>query len=97
MIFEGFVQYILKLLAIYRFYRAGIISLVLKITTKELTMGKNEIPIELIKNDTKRRTTFAKRHLGVQKKAHELLVLCNARVALIYFDENDELYTFSST
>lgn len=59
-------------------------------------MGKKEIPIELIQDPTKRRTTFGKRHLGVQKKADEISKLCNVKILLIYFDEKDEVYTYCS-
>lgn len=64
------------------------------VSFKEPRMGKKEIPIELIQDPTKRRTTFGKRHLGVQKKADEISKLCNVKTLLIYFDEKDEVYSY---
>lgn len=71
-----------------------LVVLIIVVSFKEPRMGKKEIPIELIQDPTKRRTTFGKRHLGVQKKADEISKLCNVKTLLIYFDEKDEVYSY---
>ncbi|KAG5061012.1 hypothetical protein JHK87_002041 [Glycine soja] len=43
-------------------------------------MGRGKIEIKLIENPTNRQVTYSKRRNGIFKKAHELSVLCDAKV-----------------
>nr|BAS04472.1 MADS box protein [Gentiana scabra] len=46
-------------------------------------MGRGKIEIKKIENSTNRQVTYSKRRNGILKKAHELTVLCDAKVSLI--------------
>jgi len=59
-------------------------------------MGHRKIDISRIQNDRHRQVTFAKRKLGVMKKATELSILCNANVAIIVFSANNKMSVYSS-
>ncbi len=57
-------------------------------------MGRKKIEIERIAEDARRAVTFKKRLSGLLKKAYELSTLCGAEMAIITFDERDQLYSF---
>jgi hypothetical protein len=59
-------------------------------------MGHRKIEISRIQNDRHRQVTFAKRKLGVMKKATELAILCQANVAVIVFSANNKMSVFSN-
>lgn len=46
-------------------------------------MGRGKIEIKKIENPTNRQVTYSKRKNGLFKKAHELNVLCDAKVSII--------------
>ncbi|KAL5557607.1 hypothetical protein UlMin_039843 [Ulmus minor] len=60
-------------------------------------MGRGKIPIKLIENQTNRQVTYSKRRNGIFKKAHELTVLCDARVSLIMVSANNKIHEYSSS
>lgn len=60
-------------------------------------MGRGKIEIKRIENATNRQVTFCKRRGGLVKKAHELAVLCDARVALIMFSSSGKLFEYASS
>ncbi|XP_018482046.1 MADS-box protein AGL71-like [Raphanus sativus] len=60
-------------------------------------MVRGKIEIKRIENVTSRQVTFSKRRKGLLKKAHELLVLCDAQVAAIVFSQKGRLYEFASS
>ncbi|KAJ7953074.1 MADS-box transcription factor [Quillaja saponaria] len=51
-------------------------------------MGRGKIEIKPIENSTNRQVTYSKRRNGIFKKAHELTVLCDAKVSLIMFSDS---------
>ncbi|KAJ7944209.1 MADS-box transcription factor [Quillaja saponaria] len=51
-------------------------------------MGRGKIAIKPIENSTNRQVTYSKRRNGIFKKAHELTVLCDAKVSLIMFSNS---------
>ncbi|KAL5706639.1 Floral homeotic protein [Ranunculus cassubicifolius] len=51
-------------------------------------MGRGKIEIKKIENDTNRQVTYSKRRAGIMKKAQELTVLCDAKVALLMISNN---------
>nr|XP_011460326.1 PREDICTED: MADS-box protein AGL24-like [Fragaria vesca subsp. vesca] len=55
----------------------------------------NKIKIEKIESLPARQVTFSKRRKGLFKKAGELSVLCDAKVAVIVFSSTDKLYELS--
>ncbi|ORX88555.1 SRF-like protein [Basidiobolus meristosporus CBS 931.73] len=59
-------------------------------------MGRKKIKIQTISNDRQRNVTFARRRCGLIKKAHELAVLCESKVALLMFDAKDTCHFYSS-
>ena len=59
-------------------------------------MGRKKIKIERISASKNRQVTFNKRKVGLMKKAMELSILCDCRIALIILSEQ-RLYTYSST
>lgn len=59
-------------------------------------MGRGKIEIKRIDNNTSRQVTFCKRRNGLQKKAYELAVLCDAEVALIVFSTRGRLYEYAN-
>ena len=59
-------------------------------------MGRGRVELKRIENKINRQVTFAKRRNGLLKKAYELSVLCEAKVALIIFSNRGKLYEFCS-
>ncbi|KAK9695488.1 hypothetical protein K7432_012938 [Basidiobolus ranarum] len=59
-------------------------------------MGRKKIKIQTIENDRQKNVTFARRRGGLIKKAHELAVLCESKVALLMFDAKDACHVYSS-
>ncbi|PWA78933.1 MADs-box protein, GDEF1 [Artemisia annua] len=59
-------------------------------------MGRGKIEIKKIENNTNRQVTYSKRRNGIFKKAHELTVLCDARVSLIMFSNTGKLHEYIS-
>ncbi|XP_076941484.1 agamous-like MADS-box protein MADS3 [Bidens hawaiensis] len=53
-------------------------------------MGRAKIPMEPITNPRKRKTTFNSRNNGMIKKARELATLCDVKVSMIIFTEDQE-------
>ena len=49
-----------------------------------------------IENKINRHETFSKRRGGLVKKAHEILLLCDAEVALIVFSQKGKIFEYSS-
>ncbi|RID41646.1 hypothetical protein BRARA_J01588 [Brassica rapa] len=54
-------------------------------------MGRGKIEIKRIENVNNRVVTFSKRRNGLVKKAKEITVLCDAKVALIVFASNGKM------
>ncbi|XP_009126431.2 floral homeotic protein PISTILLATA isoform X3 [Brassica rapa] len=54
-------------------------------------MGRGKIEIKRIENANNRVVTFSKRRNGLVKKAKEITVLCDAKVALIVFASNGKM------
>lgn len=48
--------------------------------------------IKRIENKSTRQITFSKRRNGLMKKARELSILCDAKVALLIFSSTGKLY-----
>jgi len=63
---------------------------------RNLQMGRGKIEIKLIENPTNRQVTYSKRRNGIFKKAHELSVLCDAKVSLIMFSKNNKMHEYIS-
>nr|BDI08900.1 floral homeotic protein APETALA 3 [Isatis tinctoria] len=59
-------------------------------------MARGKIQIKRIENQTNRQVTYSKRRNGLFKKAHELTVLCDARVSIIMFSSSNKLHEFIS-
>nr|AOD75001.1 TM6-1 [Tagetes erecta] len=59
-------------------------------------MGRGRIEIKKIENNTNRQVTYSKRRNGIFKKAHELTVLCDAKVSLIMFSNTGKLHHYIS-
>ncbi|KAE9595984.1 putative transcription factor MADS-MIKC family [Lupinus albus] len=62
-----------------------------------LKMAKQKRKIKKIDNVTARQVTFCKRRRGIFKKAQELSVLCDAKVALLVFSATGKLYEYASS
>ncbi len=60
-------------------------------------MGRKKIDIKLIEDKKDRQVTFAKRKIGLLKKAAELAILCGTKVSLLFTDLSDQLHTYSNT
>ncbi|XP_076956400.1 agamous-like MADS-box protein TM6 [Bidens hawaiensis] len=60
-------------------------------------MGRGRIEIKKIENNTNRQVTYSKRRNGLFKKAHELTVLCDAKVSLIMFSNTGKFHEYIST
>ncbi|KAK7319024.1 hypothetical protein RJT34_03733 [Clitoria ternatea] len=58
-------------------------------------MGKKKVEIKRIENKSTRQITFSKRRKGLMKKARELSVLCDAKVALVIFSSTGKLFELS--
>ncbi|KAF7806286.1 transcription factor CAULIFLOWER A-like [Senna tora] len=59
-------------------------------------MGRGRVELKRIENKINRQVTFSKRRSGLQKKAHEISVLCDAEVALIIFSTKGKLSHYST-
>ncbi|OWM80891.1 hypothetical protein CDL15_Pgr006922 [Punica granatum] len=59
-------------------------------------MARGKIEIKKIENTTNRQVTFSKRRNGLFKKAHELSVLCDAKVSIIIISGTEKLYDYVS-
>ncbi|KAG5403461.1 hypothetical protein IGI04_009580 [Brassica rapa subsp. trilocularis] len=59
--------------------------------TERKKMGRGKIEIKRIENANNRVVTFSKRRNGLVKKAKEITVLCDAKVALIVFASNGKM------
>ncbi|KAL8127152.1 floral homeotic protein DEFICIENS-like [Apium graveolens] len=57
-------------------------------------MARGKIPIKKIENATNRQVTYSKRRTGLFKKAHELSVLCDAKVSIIMVSSTRKLHEF---
>lgn len=60
-------------------------------------MGRRKIKIAKLKDDRNIQATFAKRKVGLMKKAHELSVLCGCEIGLIIFNNDNKLTEYSSS
>uniref|UniRef100_A0A5B7BVC5 Putative AP3 n=1 Tax=Davidia involucrata TaxID=16924 RepID=A0A5B7BVC5_DAVIN len=59
-------------------------------------MARGKIQIKRIENSTNRQVTYSKRRNGLFKKAHELTVLCDAKVSIIMFSSTTKLHEYIS-
>ncbi|XP_051121059.1 truncated transcription factor CAULIFLOWER A-like [Andrographis paniculata] len=61
-------------------------------------MGRSgrQVELKVIENKISRQVTFSKRRSGLQKKAREISVLCDAHVAFIAFSTTGKLFHYSS-
>nr|ABQ59274.4 deficiens 1 protein [Eustoma grandiflorum] len=59
-------------------------------------MARGKIQIKKIENQTNRQVTYSKRRNGLFKKAHELTVLCDAKVSIIMLSTTHKLHEFIS-
>eukprot|EP00250_Pteridium_aquilinum_P019507 c24458_g2_i1 orf=20-721(-) len=59
-------------------------------------MVRRKIKIKRIENESARQVTFSKRRGGLMKKAHDLSVLCDAKVGVILFSSKGKLFEFAS-
>lgn len=55
-------------------------------------MGKKKVELKRIEDKNSRQVTFSKRRKGLMKKARELSVLCDAKVAAVVFSGRGKLY-----
>ncbi|EPS70821.1 hypothetical protein M569_03942, partial [Genlisea aurea] len=59
-------------------------------------MARGKIQIKRIENQTNRQVTYSKRRNGLFKKAHELTVLCDAKVSIIMISNTQKLHEYIS-
>ncbi|VFQ69400.1 unnamed protein product [Cuscuta campestris] len=59
-------------------------------------MARGKIQIKRIENQTNRQVTYSKRRNGLFKKAHELTVLCDAKVSIIMISMSGKLHEYIS-
>ncbi|KAI4320363.1 hypothetical protein MLD38_033856 [Melastoma candidum] len=59
-------------------------------------MGRGRVQLKRIENKISRQVTFSKRRTGLQKKAKEISVLCDAEVGLIVFSSKGKLFDYST-
>ncbi|EPS57782.1 hypothetical protein M569_17035, partial [Genlisea aurea] len=59
-------------------------------------MARGKIQIKRIENQTNRQVTYSKRRNGLFKKAHELTVLCDAKVSIIMISSTQKLHEYIS-
>jgi hypothetical protein len=64
---------------------------------EEEDMGRGKIEIKRIENPTSMQVTFSKCRGALLKKAHELVMLCDAEVAFIIFFNIGKLFKFASS
>lgn len=58
---------------------------------------RGRVELRRIEDRTSRQVRFSKRRSGLFKKAHELSVLCDARVAVVVFSPAGRLYAYASS
>ncbi|KAL0366071.1 UNVERIFIED_CONTAM: Floral homeotic protein DEFICIENS [Sesamum radiatum] len=59
-------------------------------------MARGKIQIKKIENQTNRQVTYSKRRNGLFKKAHELTVLCDAKVSILMVSSTQKLHEYIS-
>nr|AAS45967.1 deficiens [Mimulus ringens] len=59
-------------------------------------MARGKIQIKKIENQTNRQVTYSKRRNGLFKKAHELSVLCDAKVSIVMVSSSQKLHEYIS-
>nr|KAJ0210080.1 hypothetical protein LSAT_V11C400197520 [Lactuca sativa] len=59
-------------------------------------MGRRKLEMKRIEDKSSRQVTFSKRRSGLNKKARQLSVLCDASVAVVVFSSNGKLYEYCS-
>ncbi|KAK4387485.1 Floral homeotic protein DEFICIENS [Sesamum angolense] len=59
-------------------------------------MARGKIQIKKIENQTNRQVTYSKRRNGLFKKAHELTVLCDAKVSILMISSTQKLHEYIS-
>ncbi|XP_022856967.1 floral homeotic protein DEFICIENS [Olea europaea var. sylvestris] len=59
-------------------------------------MARGKIQIKRIENQTNRQVTYSKRRNGLFKKAHELTVLCDAKVSIIMISSTQKIHEYIS-
>ncbi|KAL1534808.1 Floral homeotic protein [Salvia divinorum] len=59
-------------------------------------MARGKIQIKKIENQTNRQVTYSKRRNGLFKKAHELTVLCDAKISIIMISSTQKLHEYIS-
>ncbi|KAL1561071.1 Floral homeotic protein, variant 2 [Salvia divinorum] len=59
-------------------------------------MARGKIQIKKIENQTNRQVTYSKRRNGLFKKAHELTVLCDAKISIIVISSTQKLHEYIS-
>ncbi|GER35505.1 DEFICIENS-like MADS-box protein [Striga asiatica] len=59
-------------------------------------MTRGKIQIKRIENQTNRQVTYSKRRNGLFKKAHELTVLCDAKVSIVMVSNTQKLHEYIS-
>ncbi|EYU36756.1 hypothetical protein ABFS83_14G296400 [Erythranthe nasuta] len=59
-------------------------------------MARGKIQIKRIENQTNRQVTYSKRRNGLFKKAHELTVLCDAKVSILMISSTQKLHEYIS-
>ncbi|KAK6118874.1 hypothetical protein DH2020_047380 [Rehmannia glutinosa] len=63
---------------------------------KPKIMARGKIQIKKIENQTNRQVTYSKRRNGLFKKAHELTVLCDAKVSILMISTTQKLHEYIS-
>ncbi|XP_057766037.1 floral homeotic protein DEFICIENS isoform X1 [Salvia miltiorrhiza] len=59
-------------------------------------MARGKIQIKKIENQTNRQVTYSKRRNGLFKKAHELTVLCDAKISILMISSTQKLHEYIS-
>ncbi|KAL8459083.1 hypothetical protein ACS0TY_036528 [Phlomoides rotata] len=59
-------------------------------------MARGKIQIKKIENQTNRQVTYSKRRNGLFKKAHELTVLCDAKISIVMISSTQKLHEYIS-
>nr|BAS04474.1 MADS box protein [Gentiana scabra] len=59
-------------------------------------MARGKIQIKRIENQTNRQVTYSKRRNGLFKKAHELTVLCDAKVSILMLSSTKKIHEYIS-
>ncbi|KAL6013469.1 hypothetical protein ACLOJK_003967 [Asimina triloba] len=61
---------------------------------KKQSRGRQKMEIKRIESEDARQVAFSKRHKGIFKKARELCILCEARIAVIVFSPAWKVFSF---